>query len=213
MSLIFFQLVLFQQLRRASTFGRLKVLLREFAGDVCSLWRYGAPFPTFLKLIGTLVLCLLVVLPLIYPIFIVFITYFTCEGLFLRLYKLSSLSSKGLYLNERMPIVFELAKFSISLLVNSQEFCFGFANLKYISCKYIKRFLAGGLTNPGDFSHIKQPAVHSPLPFGRPAEQSCGKSGKYSQGEYYSHTRWPLQLTTFASCRGCWKNLKGKFNL
>ncbi|KOB70296.1 Uncharacterized protein OBRU01_15528, partial [Operophtera brumata] len=64
-------------------FGRAKVLLREFAGDVHSLWRYGAPFPTFLKLIATLFLCLLILLPLAYPIFMAYITYFTIEGLFL----------------------------------------------------------------------------------------------------------------------------------
>ncbi|KAF9801570.1 hypothetical protein SFRURICE_015064 [Spodoptera frugiperda] len=72
-----------EQLRSASRLGRVRVLAREFASDVQSLWRYGAPFPTFLKLIGTLILCLLVVMPLIYPVFVVVISYFTCESLFL----------------------------------------------------------------------------------------------------------------------------------
>ncbi|KAL0851081.1 hypothetical protein ABMA28_006957 [Loxostege sticticalis] len=72
-----------QQLRSASRLGRLRVLAREFAGDVHSLWRYGAPFPTFLKLIGTLLLCLLVIMPLIYPVFVLAMTYFTYEGLYL----------------------------------------------------------------------------------------------------------------------------------
>ncbi|XP_047025071.1 uncharacterized protein LOC124633778 [Helicoverpa zea] len=72
-----------EQLRSATRLGRMRVLAREFAGDVRSLWRYGAPFPTFLKLIGTLILCLLVVLPLVYPVFVVAITYFTYESLFL----------------------------------------------------------------------------------------------------------------------------------
>ncbi|CAH0592585.1 unnamed protein product [Chrysodeixis includens] len=76
-----------EQLRTATRLGRVRVLAREFAGDVCSLWRYGAPFPTFLKLIGTLILCLLVVLPLIYPVFILIITYFTYESLFLSWWK------------------------------------------------------------------------------------------------------------------------------
>ncbi|KAL0851082.1 hypothetical protein ABMA28_006957 [Loxostege sticticalis] len=71
------------QLRSASRLGRLRVLAREFAGDVHSLWRYGAPFPTFLKLIGTLLLCLLVIMPLIYPVFVLAMTYFTYEGLYL----------------------------------------------------------------------------------------------------------------------------------
>lgn len=71
------------QLRTASRFGRVKVLLREFAGDVYALWRYGAPFPTFLKLIATVLLCLIVLLPLAYPLFVAFVTYFTVEGLFL----------------------------------------------------------------------------------------------------------------------------------
>lgn len=73
-----------QQFRRATRLGRVRVLIREFAGDVCSLWKYGAPFPTFLKLIGTLILCLIVLLPLIYPFFILIITYFTYESLYLR---------------------------------------------------------------------------------------------------------------------------------
>lgn len=72
------------QFRRATRLGRVRVLIREFAGDVCSLWKYGAPFPTFLKLIGTLILCLIVLLPLIYPFFIIIITYFTYESLYLR---------------------------------------------------------------------------------------------------------------------------------
>lgn len=76
-----------QQLRSASRLGRLRVLAREFAGDVHSLWRYGAPFPTFLKLIGTLLLCLLVIMPLIYPVFVLAMTYFTYEGLYLRYVK------------------------------------------------------------------------------------------------------------------------------
>lgn len=59
-------------------------MLREFAGDVFALWRYGAPFPTFLKLIATIILCMIVVLPLAYPIFVAFVTYFTVEGLFMR---------------------------------------------------------------------------------------------------------------------------------
>ncbi|XP_028040843.1 uncharacterized protein LOC114250934 [Bombyx mandarina] len=71
------------ELRSASTLGRMRLLLREFGSDIGALWRHGAPFPTFLKLIGTLVLCLIVVLPLIYPVFIVVITYFTFEGLYL----------------------------------------------------------------------------------------------------------------------------------
>ncbi|KAJ8736227.1 hypothetical protein PYW08_006883 [Mythimna loreyi] len=71
------------ELRSASRLGRVRVLVREFMLDVRSLWRYGAPFPTFLKLIGTLILCLLVVLPLIYPVFVIAITYFTYESLFL----------------------------------------------------------------------------------------------------------------------------------
>ncbi|XP_013194150.1 uncharacterized protein LOC106137788 [Amyelois transitella] len=71
------------QLRSTSGLARLKVLVREFATDVHALWRYGAPFPTFLKLIGTLILCLLAVMPLIYPIFVVLVTYFTFEGLYL----------------------------------------------------------------------------------------------------------------------------------
>ncbi|XP_031769160.2 uncharacterized protein LOC113518049 isoform X2 [Galleria mellonella] len=71
------------ELRSASRLGRVKVLLREFASDVYSLWRYGAPFPTFLKLIGTLILCLLVVMPLFYPLFVLIITFFTFEGLYL----------------------------------------------------------------------------------------------------------------------------------
>ncbi|KAJ8735680.1 hypothetical protein PYW07_007300 [Mythimna separata] len=75
------------ELRSASPLGRVRVLVREFILDVRSLWRYGAPFPTFLKLIGTLILCLLVVLPLIYPVFVVAITYFTYESLFLSWWK------------------------------------------------------------------------------------------------------------------------------
>ncbi|CAH0405314.1 unnamed protein product [Chilo suppressalis] len=71
------------ELRSASRLGRLRLFAQEFARDVHSLWRYGAPFPTFLKLIGTLFLCLLVVMPLLYPVFIIFITYFTFEGLYL----------------------------------------------------------------------------------------------------------------------------------
>ncbi|KAJ0182457.1 hypothetical protein K1T71_001826 [Dendrolimus kikuchii] len=72
-----------EQLRSATRLGRVKVLVRQFAGDIRALWRYGAPFPTFLKLIGTLILCLLVVLPLIYPVFVFVITYFTFESLYL----------------------------------------------------------------------------------------------------------------------------------
>ncbi|XP_075974401.1 uncharacterized protein LOC142975370 isoform X2 [Anticarsia gemmatalis] len=71
------------ELRSASRLGRVRVFAREFVGDVRSLWRYGAPFPTFLKLIGTLILCLIVILPLVYPIFILIITYFTYESLYL----------------------------------------------------------------------------------------------------------------------------------
>ncbi|XP_045494911.1 uncharacterized protein LOC123693749 [Colias croceus] len=71
------------QLRSASGFGRARVLLKEFCGDIRALWRYGAPFPTFLKLIGTLLLCLVVLMPLIYPFFILALTYFTYESLFL----------------------------------------------------------------------------------------------------------------------------------
>ncbi|KAM3967783.1 uncharacterized protein ACR2FA_011319 [Aphomia sociella] len=72
-----------EQLRSASRLGRVIVLAREFASDIHSLWRYGGPFPTFLKLIGTLILCLIIVMPLIYPIFVLIITYFTFEGLYL----------------------------------------------------------------------------------------------------------------------------------
>ncbi|KAJ2947946.1 hypothetical protein O0L34_g9738 [Tuta absoluta] len=71
------------ELRNASPLGRAVVHIREFGGDVASLWRYGAPFPTFMKLIATLVLCLQVIMPLLYPVFILIITYFTCESLFL----------------------------------------------------------------------------------------------------------------------------------
>ncbi|KAI8438631.1 hypothetical protein MSG28_011063 [Choristoneura fumiferana] len=71
------------QLRSASRLGRVRVLAREFAGDVCALWRYGAPFPTFLKIIGTLLLCLFIVMPLLYPVFVLIITYFTFESLYL----------------------------------------------------------------------------------------------------------------------------------
>ncbi|CAK1540094.1 unnamed protein product [Leptosia nina] len=70
-------------LRASSGFGRVRVLCKEFMGDIKALWRYGAPFPTFLKLIGTLLLCLFVLMPLIYPIFVLAVTYFTCESLFL----------------------------------------------------------------------------------------------------------------------------------
>ncbi|CAK1602151.1 unnamed protein product [Parnassius mnemosyne] len=69
--------------RLATRLGRFKVLVKEFANDIRALWHYGAPFPTFLKLIGTLFLFLLVLLPLIYPIFVIFATYFIYEGLFL----------------------------------------------------------------------------------------------------------------------------------
>ncbi|XP_072942364.1 uncharacterized protein [Epargyreus clarus] len=72
-----------EQLRSASALGRVRIQIREFARDIHSLWRYGAPFPTFLKLIGTLLLCLFVIMPLIYPIFILAVTYYTCEGLYL----------------------------------------------------------------------------------------------------------------------------------
>ncbi|CAB3240834.1 unnamed protein product [Arctia plantaginis] len=75
------------EFRRATRLGRVRVLIREFAGDVRSLWKYGAPFPTFLKLIGTLILCLIVLLPLIYPFFILIITYFTYESLYLSWYR------------------------------------------------------------------------------------------------------------------------------
>ncbi|XP_022116629.2 uncharacterized protein LOC110994346 [Pieris rapae] len=75
--------VLFQQLRSSSGFGRVRVLCKEFLGDIKALWKYGAPFPTFLKLIGTLLLCLIVMMPLIYPLFIFVVTYVTCESLFL----------------------------------------------------------------------------------------------------------------------------------
>ncbi|XP_059050884.1 uncharacterized protein LOC131845797 isoform X2 [Achroia grisella] len=71
------------QLRSASRLGRVKLLVREFANDIHTLWRYGAPFPTFLKLIATLLLCLFVVMPLVYPIFVLAITFFTFEGLYL----------------------------------------------------------------------------------------------------------------------------------
>ncbi|XP_047985607.1 uncharacterized protein LOC125225798 isoform X1 [Leguminivora glycinivorella] len=72
-----------QQLRSASRLGRLRLLAGEFAADVCAMWRYGAPFPTFLKIVGTLVMCLLFMMPILYPIFVFMITYFTFEGLFL----------------------------------------------------------------------------------------------------------------------------------
>ncbi|CAH2235547.1 jg23974 [Pararge aegeria aegeria] len=75
--------VFMQQIRTASRIGRARLLLLEFAKDIHSLWRYGAPFPTFLKLIGTLLLCLIAIMPLLYPIFVAAITYITCEGLFL----------------------------------------------------------------------------------------------------------------------------------
>ncbi|XP_047985608.1 uncharacterized protein LOC125225798 isoform X2 [Leguminivora glycinivorella] len=71
------------QLRSASRLGRLRLLAGEFAADVCAMWRYGAPFPTFLKIVGTLVMCLLFMMPILYPIFVFMITYFTFEGLFL----------------------------------------------------------------------------------------------------------------------------------
>ncbi|KPJ08734.1 hypothetical protein RR48_06222 [Papilio machaon] len=71
------------EFRSASRLGRVKVLIKEFACDIRSLWRYGAPFPTFLKLIATLLLVLLVLMPLLYPIFVVSATYFVYEGLFL----------------------------------------------------------------------------------------------------------------------------------
>ncbi|XP_023934075.2 myrosinase 1 isoform X1 [Bicyclus anynana] len=63
---------------------KVRLLVLEFAKDIHALWRYGAPFPTFLKLIGTLVLCLIVMMPLLYPLCVLVFTYFTCEGLFLR---------------------------------------------------------------------------------------------------------------------------------
>ncbi|KAL4712717.1 hypothetical protein ACJJTC_008014 [Scirpophaga incertulas] len=77
------KIFMIQQLRSSSGLGRLVLLVRAFAGDVRALWRYGAAFPTFLKLLGTLLLCLLAILPLAYPVFVVSITYFTCEGLYL----------------------------------------------------------------------------------------------------------------------------------
>nr|XP_034838657.1 uncharacterized protein LOC117994801 [Maniola hyperantus] len=75
--------IFMQQLRTASRMGRARLLLLEFAKDIHSLWRYGAAFPTFLKLIGSLLLCLLAIMPLLYPLFVFAFTYFTYEGLFL----------------------------------------------------------------------------------------------------------------------------------
>ncbi|XP_037968934.2 uncharacterized protein LOC119692408 [Plutella xylostella] len=71
------------QYRSASTLGRLKLGARDFAGDICSMWHYGAPFPTFLKLLATLMLCVFMIMPLVYPAFLVAITYFTFESLYL----------------------------------------------------------------------------------------------------------------------------------
>ncbi|XP_045445348.1 uncharacterized protein LOC123653402 [Melitaea cinxia] len=71
------------QLRSTSGLGRVRLLILEFAKDVRSLWRYGAPFPTFLKLIGTLLLSLIAIMPLLYPLFVMVITFFVYESLFL----------------------------------------------------------------------------------------------------------------------------------
>ncbi|CAH2050527.1 unnamed protein product, partial [Iphiclides podalirius] len=71
------------EFKSATRLGKLKVLVKEFACDVRALWHYGAPFPTFLKLIATLLLILLVLMPLLYPVFVVVATYFIFEGLFL----------------------------------------------------------------------------------------------------------------------------------
>ncbi|OWR47722.1 hypothetical protein KGM_215794 [Danaus plexippus plexippus] len=74
--------VMMAKFRSASRLEKARLLVVQFAGDIHSLWRYGAGFPTFLKLIGSLILCLLILLPLLYPLFVIAFTYFTCESLF-----------------------------------------------------------------------------------------------------------------------------------
>ncbi|GBP28176.1 hypothetical protein EVAR_76271_1 [Eumeta japonica] len=71
------------QLRSSTGIARAYLLTREFGRDVAALWRYGAPFPTFLKILATLMLCLVVLMPLTYPLFVVVLTYFTYESLIL----------------------------------------------------------------------------------------------------------------------------------
>lgn len=83
------------QFRAANRLGRARLLIIEFSKDVYSLWRYGAPFPTFLKIIGTLLLCLVATLPLLYPFFVVAFTYFIYEGLFLRYFIFSAHFQSG----------------------------------------------------------------------------------------------------------------------
>ncbi|XP_041974974.1 uncharacterized protein LOC121730148 [Aricia agestis] len=71
------------QLQNASSFGKSILLLKEFSKDLQALWRHSSAFPTFFKLIGVFLLCLIVLVPLCYPIFVVITTYFTCKALFL----------------------------------------------------------------------------------------------------------------------------------